>query len=53
MLGHKANVNKFKNGIISSIFSEHKKCEIRINYKKKAEKIYKYMKAKQILQGKN
>ena len=53
MLGHKANVNKFKNGIISSIFSEHKKCEIRINYKKEAEKIYKYVKAKQILQGKN
>ena len=53
MLGHKTNVNKVKNGMISSIFSEHKSVKLDINYKKKAEKIYKYVKAKQMLQCKN
>ena len=53
MLGHKTNVNEVKNGIISSIFSEHKSVKLDINDKKKAEKIYKYEKAKQMLQSKN
>ena len=36
MLGHKANLNKFKkNEMISSIFSNHNAMRLEINYKKK------------------
>ena len=38
MLGHRTNLNKFKNEITSSIFSDHNPMKLEINHKKKTEK---------------
>ena len=39
ILGHKANLNKFKNiAIISSIFSDHNGMKLEINHRKRNEK---------------
>ena len=48
MLGHKANLSKFKKiEIISSIFSDQYAMRLDINYKKKDCKKYKHMETKQ------
>ena len=48
MLGHKANLNKFKSTeIISSIFSDHSGMKLEIKHRKRNEKKTYYMKAKQ------
>ena len=39
ILGHKANLNKFRSiEIISSIFSEHNGMKLEINHRKRSEK---------------
>ena len=44
MIGHKANLNKFKKiEIISSIFSDHKGLKLEINLKEKSSKTLKNM----------
>ena len=48
ILGHKANLNKFKNTeIISSIFSDHNGMKLEINHNKRNEKKTNCMKTKQ------
>ena len=48
ILGHKANLNKFKSTeIISSIFSDHNGMKLEINHRKVNEKKTNYMKTKQ------
>ena len=48
MLGHKANLSKFKKiEIISSIFSNHNTRRLEINYKKKNCKKQEHAEAKQ------
>ena len=48
ILGHEANLNKFKNiEIISSIFSDHKGMKLEINHRKINEKKTYYMETKQ------
>ena len=43
MLGHKANLSKFKKiEILSSIFSNHNAMRFKIKYKKKKKKLKKY-----------
>ena len=50
MVGHKANVGKFKkNEIISSTFSDHNANRLEINYKKKPVKTHKHVEAKQYI----
>ena len=44
MIGHKANLNKFKKiEIISSIFSDHKELNLETNPKGKKPKTLKFM----------
>ena len=48
ILGHKANLNKFKSTeIISSIFSEHNDMKLEIDHRKRNEKKTDYMETKQ------
>ena len=48
ILGHKANLNKFKSiEIISSIFSDHDGMKLEINHRERNEKKTDYMEAKQ------
>ena len=47
ILGHKTNLNQFKNiEIISSIFSDHNGMKLEINYRKTNEKKTDYMETK-------
>ena len=48
ILGHKANLNKFKSiEIISSIFSDHNGVKLEINHRKRNEEKTYYMETKQ------
>ena len=48
ILGHKANLNKFKSiEIISSIFSDHNGMKVEVNHSKRNDKKTNYMETKQ------